>query len=391
MQIIVKLTTGCNLNCVYCSEGDIQREDLSIEMLYKLIDELPVLLNKYKDNDIDLLWHGGEPLLIGKKYLSEVMQYAQNKLKKYNVHFLMQTNGTLIDEEWIDLFKKFDLGIGISLDGYKELHDKNRLTKNQQPTFDTVLNNIIKLQNNGISVGTLMVLNTEEKIDVDKLYDFIKQYDLQPKIHPVIPCGRAKTETKEEIDMIYDNYVNLMSDLYKKIMEDDEKIIIEPLNEIMDAVLGIAQIRECSFNGSCGKNFICLYANGDVGFCGRAGTLKNDNLLYGNLKNDTLVNLYESANAEKIRQRQKYLKDNDCKNCIDWDLCHSGCSFEAVNFSGSLKSKYPHCELRKKLIHFFRTTGLELLKQSLLRQKRQYRMQIKSKQKLLEEFGNAGK
>ena len=66
MQVIVKLTTGCNLKCVYCSEGNIDKEDLSIEILYKLIDELPILLNKYKDNNIDLLWHGGEPLIVGK-------------------------------------------------------------------------------------------------------------------------------------------------------------------------------------------------------------------------------------------------------------------------------------------------------------------------------------
>ena len=386
MQVIVKLTTGCNLKCVYCSEGNIDKEDLSIETLYKLIDELPILLNKYKDNNIDLLWHGGESLIVGKKYLSEVMQYAQNKLKEYNLHFLMQTNGTLIDDEWIELFEKFNVGLGISLDGYKDLHDKNRLTKNGQPTFNTILNNIIKLKNKGISVGTLMVLNTKEKIDVDKLFRFIKQYDLHPNIHPVIPCGRAKTEDKKEIDMIYNNYINLMSSLYEKIMEDDEIIIIEPLNEIMDAILGITSIRECSFNGSCGNKFICLYANGDVGFCGRAITLDNDNLIYGNLKNDDLIDLYESANADKIRQRQKYLKNNDCKNCLEWDLCHGGCSFEAVNFSGNLYSKYPHCELRKKLIYFFRTKGLELLKQHLLKQKRQCRIQIKCKQELLEEI-----
>lgn len=386
MQIIVKLTTGCNLNCVYCSEGDVARKDLPIELLYKLIDELPSLLDRYEDENVDLLWHGGEPLLIGKKYLAGVMQYAHDKLKKYNVHFLMQTNGTLIDEEWIELFKKYDVGIGISLDGYKELHDKNRLTKNCQPTFDTVLNNIIKLKKNGISVGTLMVLNTEEKVDADKLFEFIKQYDLQPKIHPVIPCGRAKKEAKEGIDRIYDNYIDLMSELYKRIMQSDEKIIVEPLNEIMDAILGVAQIRECSFNGSCGRNFICLYANGDVGFCGRASSLNDGNLLYGNLQNSNLTDLYESANAERIRQRQSYLMNNDCKNCTDWNLCHGGCSFEAVNFFGRLNAGYPHCELRKKLIHFLRTTGLELLKQSLLKQKRQYRMQIKGKQKLLEEI-----
>ena len=131
MQVIVKLTTKCNLNCVYCSEGDKAIAVLEKETLFKAIDELPNLLEKYKRENISLLWHGGEPLSVGKTYLQEVMQYAVNKLKNYKLKFLVQTNGTLIDAEWIDLFKKFNVGVGVSLDGYKELHDRNRLTNQE--------------------------------------------------------------------------------------------------------------------------------------------------------------------------------------------------------------------------------------------------------------------
>ena len=99
MQIIVKLTTNCNLNCIYCSEGDKKAVTLKKEMLFKAIDELPLLLDKINDKNITLLWHGGEPLSVGKEYLTEVMQYATEKLKNYHIKFLIQTNGTLIDEE----------------------------------------------------------------------------------------------------------------------------------------------------------------------------------------------------------------------------------------------------------------------------------------------------
>lgn len=388
MQVIVKLTTKCNLGCVYCSEGDKCQMDLSLNTLYKLIDELPLLLDKYHDKNISLLWHGGEPLVIGKSYLIKAMQYASEKLQKYDLSFAMQTNGTLIDEEWITIFKQFNVGIGISLDGYKEIHDKNRLTKNHQPTFDLVLNNIKLLKQHGISAGTLMVLNTAEKIDVDKLFDFLKDNNLQPKIHPVIPCGRAKDEPAEQIDMIYKNYIELMKTLYQKVMTSDTKFIIEPLDSLMNTILGISSVRECSFNGNCGKNFICLYANGDVGFCGRDGSLDKDRYMYGNINDNSLISLYESLNAQKIRQRQEYLKQNDCKNCPDWKFCHGGCSFEAVNFYGTLNAKYPHCKLRRELLAYLKTTGLELLKASLLRQKRQYRLSIKSKKELLKEFDN---
>ena len=95
MQIIVKLTTNCNLNCIYCSEGDKKAVTLKKEMLFKAIDELPLLLDKINDKNITLLWHGGEPLSVGKEYLTEVMQYATEKLKNYHIKFLIQTNGNV--------------------------------------------------------------------------------------------------------------------------------------------------------------------------------------------------------------------------------------------------------------------------------------------------------
>lgn len=92
MEIVVKLTTGCNLRCVYCSEGDKPLMVLKKEYLYKLIDELPAFLEARQDKKITLLWHGGEPMSVGMAYLQQVMDYAKEKLKDYELVFQMQTN-----------------------------------------------------------------------------------------------------------------------------------------------------------------------------------------------------------------------------------------------------------------------------------------------------------
>lgn len=379
MQIIVKLTTNCNLNCIYCSEGDKKAVTLKKEMLFKAIDELPLLLDKINDKNITLLWHGGEPLSVGKEYLTEVMQYATEKLKNYHIKFLIQTNGTLIDDEWISIFCKFKVGIGISLDGYKELHDNNRLTKNGEATFDLIVKNMQKLKNAGVNYGTLMVLNTSSQINMEALTKCIEEYDLHPKIHSVIACGRAS-----EVDSVavYENYVELMKELYRYCMESDRNIIIEPLNELMDTILGVDSVHECSFNGSCGVSFICIYADGSVGFCGRAEHEKDD-FTYGSLEDKNLLELYESVNAQRIRSRQQYLKEHDCYGCNYWHLCHGGCAFEAVTATGSLYSKYVNCGMRKSLLDFLQTEGLQLLKEKLIRQKGRYRTLISEKNKLI--------
>ena len=128
-----------------------------------------------------------------------------------------------------------------------------------------------------------------------------------------------------------------MKKLFEKSLARDGADVIQPLDEIIDAILGIAPLRECSFNGSCGKSFISLYPDGEVGFCGRDNFARY--LTYGNLREKNLLDLFNSANAQKIRARQEYLSTHECKSCSDWELCRGGCAFEAVNFFGKLEAK----------------------------------------------------
>lgn len=382
MQIIVKGTTACNFRCVYCSEGEKTPVWLEDSLFYKVVDELPAVLEATHDHSIKFLWHGGEPLMMGREFLGRLMDYAIAHLSDhYEVQFSMQSNGYLIDEEWIRFLKKYGVSMGISLDGYPELHDANRPTKDGKPTAAVVLKNIKAMKEAGIMAGTLMVLNTAEPIDDEKLFQFIYENQLSPKIHSVIPCGRARD--RQDTEKIYNNYVDLLIRLYKRIITADKPIVVEPLNEIMNAILGVAPVRECSFNGSCGRDFICLYPDGEVGFCGRDNESRT--LVYGNIREKSLVELYCSSNAERIRARQEYLQAHDCINCKEWNLCHGGCSFEAVNAFGTLEHRYPNCESRRKLIHYLRTEGLQLMKKKLVEEKRKYRIILQEKQKLLEE------
>lgn len=382
MQIILKLTTACNLNCVYCSEGDGESKTLAPEIFFKLVDDLPELLDSLNKNHVEFLFHGGEPMLYGRDKLKMLIDYAVSHLPNYETKFLMQTNGVLIDEEWINFFKRENISVGISLDGYPELHDKNRRTKSGEPTAEKILQNIKLMRDSDLHAGTLMVLNSAENIDADKLFAFIRENELQPKIHPVIPCGRAKNRTDTE--EVFDAWSEVMKKLLEKSLAEDSTEIIQPLDEILNAILGISTVLECSFNGSCGKSFICIYPDGETGFCGRDNFARL--LTYGNIKEKSLIELYNSTNAEKIRARQEYLKNNDCKNCTDFELCHGGCAFEAVNFFGTLNAKYPNCAVYKKFIHWLRTEGLKLLKAACIRKKMEYRKTIKNKKNLLGEI-----
>ena len=113
MQVIVKLTNQCNLRCRYCSEGDSETNHyLSEEIWQKLVDELPELMAFKNDEKINILWHGGEPLIFPKQKLCKFMDYAKEKLQNYKLEFSMQTNGYAIDDEWMDIFRQYDIAVG---------------------------------------------------------------------------------------------------------------------------------------------------------------------------------------------------------------------------------------------------------------------------------------
>lgn len=383
MQIILKLTTACNLNCVYCSEGDKPAETLPVEIFYKLVNELPELLDRVQSSSAEFLFHGGEPMLYGRANLQNLIDYARARIPA--AKFLMQTNGTLIDAAWIDFFKANEVAVGISLDGYPALHDKNRRTKAGEPTAEKILDNLEKMRAAGLHVGTLMVLNAAENVDADALFEFIRANNLQPKIHPVIACGRAAA--RSDTENVYAAWVEVMKKLLERSLADRNAEIIQPLDETIDAILGISPIHECSFNGSCGRNFICVYPDGAAGFCGRDNFARH--LAYGNLREESLTALYYSANAERIRARQDYLKAHDCRNCGDWELCRGGCAFEAVNAFGTLDAKYPNCELRREFLAWLRADGLKMLKAALVREKIRRRRILSAKRKILGELENA--
>ena len=136
--------------------------------------------------------------------------------------------------------------------------------------------------------------------------------------------------------------------------------------------------------GTCCRGLICIYTDGGVGYCGRDGV--HEDFLFGHIQETSLSELYSCEKARRIRQRQSYLQQHDCKDCEYWEYCHGGCTFEAVNAFQDMYHRYPNCQERKELIHYLKTTGITLLREQLVEQKRKRRKRIKLHQQLLEEI-----
>ena len=150
------MTNACNLNCTYCYDKDNhtipQKED------YKVINNLDKIVNnivKIFDNENSknrIIFHGGEPLLIkGKTYEKLILKIL--KLRP-NTKFNIQTNGTLLSNEHIRIFKKYNVEIGISIDGYNEITNNSRVYSNGINSFNKVMQKIDMLNNELIKTSS---------------------------------------------------------------------------------------------------------------------------------------------------------------------------------------------------------------------------------------------
>jgi len=146
-NLVVKVASRCNLNCTYCYMYNAG--DNTYQYQPKLMSDAVVeaLLQKVHDHCLrrqiatfTFVFHGGEPLLAPKDFYRKFVSKAHRMLGDVTPVFKMQTNGTLLTEEWFQLFNELDISFGISLDGTKEMNDRHRLDHAGKSSYEKVVN-----------------------------------------------------------------------------------------------------------------------------------------------------------------------------------------------------------------------------------------------------------
>ena len=182
----------CNLDCVYCyylSKEELLnlsgRKPISDDILEKFIKEY------IEGNDVaDVIfdWQGGEPTLLGLDFFRKIIEIQ----KRYcppdkRVLNNLQTNGTLLDEQWCDFLRDNGFLVGLSIDGPKKYHDKYRKTKRQESAFNKAFDSAKLMKKHGVQFNTLTVVNRmNAKYPLD-VYRFLSR-EVGPRMMQFIPC-----------------------------------------------------------------------------------------------------------------------------------------------------------------------------------------------------------
>ncbi len=331
--IIINPTMNCNFKCWYCYEEHIKDSKVNNETLtkiYKLIDNV---VNDKKIKSFEIGWFGGEPLLYLNQTMKPILEYANERAKKTIKKFRsnITTNGYLINQNAVDLFKKYQLNhFQITLDGNRELHDTIRFVNSKKGSYDKITENIKLLLRNQLST-TLRINFTSETLDsiADILSDLVdiseedKNY-LEISFHQV--WQTVDKENEEETNRIEDKLVKNKA-FFRK---NGFKVV---------SMKGLNIYNSCYADK---KNEALINYNGDVFKCtARDFTKQNSE---GVLLEDGQINWFEK-NQKRMGAK---LNNKPCQECAILPLCGAGCSQVAIESNGKDYCMYNYDETRKK-------------------------------------------
>src|SRR5216683_438523 len=171
-MVVVQPTAFCNINCTYCYLPDRDNKHVIAQStVNRLFGE--IFASGWACPEITVVWHAGEPLVVPVSFYREAFAAIERmRPQSVIVKHSFQTNGMLIDAERCRLFLEWNVGVGVSIDGPRALHDRHRKTRSGKGTFDKTLAGIRCLRANGVPFHVISVLSRDSLAMPDELLDF---------------------------------------------------------------------------------------------------------------------------------------------------------------------------------------------------------------------------
>lgn len=345
MTIIIKPTYACNFRCRYCylSNGTKSHTEVfSLEFAKNVVKKIKEAWMPMPQRKLTFIWHGGEPLLWGKENYREILPFMQREMSDFDIHNTMQTNLSLIDEEYLDILTQYNVRIGFSLDGFREVHDGQRVGIGGTSTFDTIMAKLDLCRSRGVKPGCIVVGSRKHIGHIPELYRFLKEHELNFKFNPLFISGEAK-QNSDEYGITAQEYADMCIELFDLWFDDPNGKIKESNFIEIASNIATGHCSGCMFGRNCQDNFLAIAPTGDVMPCGR---FCDDSLLqysYGNLHQESFSDILPRIKQSEIYHRAEHIANSECARCKWYNICHGGCLHDGFLRNGDFRSKTMLC------------------------------------------------
>lgn len=327
----------CNLDCSYCYYRD--KAEIYSAPQNRMTDEvLEEYVRQYLEAvnlpTVTFCWHGGEPLLAGIDFYRKAVELQQRYAAGRQIENTLQTNGTLVNDEWCDFFRENNFLVGVSLDGPEEVHDAYRRDCGGAPTFGKVMQAVEKMHNRKVEYNILATVNSRSEGRGKEIYRFLRGISNFIQFLPVVEYVRLR-EGKRPLIVSPDvegatpapwsvsarGFGEFMCDVFDEWIKCDVGSRFVQLFDITLANWCGVPPSLCAFCETCGDAPVVEY-NGDVYSC--------DHFVYpeyrlGNILSSTLVEMYTSQEQQAFGRDKREALPMECKRCTYNFLCRGEC------------------------------------------------------------------
>ncbi|MGV8968377.1 MAG: anaerobic sulfatase maturase [Cellulomonas sp.] len=321
----------CNLDCSYCFF--LSKEELYPGATFRMNDEvlgeyLRQLLESHRTPQVTVVWQGGEPTLMGLDFFRRaIKQIEQLAGPDRTVEHVLQTNGTLINDEWAAVLAENDVLVGISIDGPRELHDAYRVDKGGKPTFDRVIRGLERLKAHGVRWNVLTTVHRANEEHGARVYQFLRD-DLGARFIqfiPIvelpspggIPTGSQVTDRSVSPGGFGHFLVEVFEDWVRR---DVGEVFVQMFDSTLASFVG-TDGSLCVHSETCGTA-LALEHNGDLYSCDHY--VEPDHLL-GNIRERHMLELVASPQQRAFGEAKRDSLPAYCRRCDVRFACHGGC------------------------------------------------------------------
>lgn len=349
--VMLKPASGlCNMRCRYCFYADETSKRKTANYGIMSMDTLCSVLEKILrevTHSCTIVFQGGEPTLAGLPFFEQAVSICKEKnVNRCKISFALQTNGLLIDDEWCEFLAKNHFLVGVSLDGPKELHDKNRIDAAGEGTYGKVMHTLQLLKDHGVDTNILTVITADAAKNYRKTYNFFTRngFDYQQCIPCLDPLGEPRGKQPWSLKPEqFEKYMKIAFDCWYLDAMRGHKRYHRYFDNLL-LMLNGQQPEACNMLGICAMQYV-VEADGGVYPC---DFYMLDPYLLGNLNTDTLAQI-DARRKEIGFVEQSFQKDEECKVCKWYPLCRGGCQRDRDDYEGGIGRNY-YCTA---YAHFF--------------------------------------
>jgi uncharacterized protein len=337
---------ACNLNCEYCFYLEKQALFDPGEQ-YRMSDEvLAAFITNYITSQptpvVEFVWQGGEPTLLGIDFFRRVVELQKPFLGTKTITNSLQTNGTLLTDEWCSFLHRNKFMVGISIDGPKDVHDRHRRDRAGKGTFDRVLRGLRLLQKHRVEYNVLASVARETAKYPLEVYRFLRGQGVEfIQFAPIVermpdvsslrlglklahPASLGSAEPQTEVtpwSVLPLEYGDFLIDVYEEwVRHDVGTVFVMNFEWALNAWIGNPSA-VCIHAKQCGKSLVIEH-NGDVYAC--------DHCVYpeyklGNVLRDKLTAMAEQSRQKGFGVAKETVLPKWCRECKVLAACRGGC------------------------------------------------------------------